>query len=103
MKAALMYAERNLKISFMFFISGAFVPLTMQGNIVVDGVLASCYGSYNHDIAHIAMTPMRWFPDLLELIFGREIGSPKFVNIAQNFGEWLLPWDLTHFGRSRKI
>ena len=52
-----------------------------EGNIVVDGVVASCYGSYNHDLAHIAMTPMRWFPAVLELI----LGGKEFVDIAQDF------------------
>ena len=76
-------------------IPDAFVPLTMEGNIVVDGVLASCYGSYNHDLAHIAMTPMRWFPAVLELI----LGGKEFVDIAQDFGEWLLPYQ-SIYGRS---
>ena len=33
------------------------MPLTEEGNIVVDGVLASCYASFDHDLAHIAMVP----------------------------------------------
>ena len=31
----------------------------MEGNIIVDGVLASCYASVDHDLGHIAMVPMR--------------------------------------------
>ena len=38
------------------------MPLTMEGNIIVDGVLASCYASFDHDLAHIAMAPMQWIP-----------------------------------------
>ena len=45
-------------------IPGAFTPVTMEGNIVVDGVLASCYAFADHDLAHIGITPMRWFPDI---------------------------------------
>ena len=57
----------------------------MEGNILVDGVLASCYAFPDHDFAHITMTPMQCFPALLELIFGKTVGSPEFVNIAQDF------------------
>ena len=37
---------------------GAYTPLTKEGNIVVDGVLASCYAFSNHDLAHTAMAPI---------------------------------------------
>ena len=49
--------EQDWEIIFIVFL-GAFVPLTMKGNIVVDGVLASCYASFDHDLAHFVMTPM---------------------------------------------
>ena len=42
----------------------------MEGSIVVDSVLASCYPSAHHDLAHIALTPIRWFPKIFEWIFG---------------------------------
>ena len=29
--------------------AGAYVPLTMEGKIVVEGVLASCYASIHHE------------------------------------------------------
>ena len=37
---------------------------------MVDGVLASCYPSTDHNIAHLAMIPMRWFSGFMEPIFG---------------------------------
>ena len=45
---------------------GLYVPLTMEGNIVVGGVLASCYPSVPHDLAHMGMTPIRLFPSIFE-------------------------------------
>ena len=36
---------------------------------MVDGILASCYASFDHDLAHIAMTPIQWFPEIIEGIF----------------------------------
>ena len=66
------------------------MPLTMEGNIVVDGVLASCYASHDHDLAHIAMTPMRWFPRLVEQIFGVDNGYSVYARIAGSFGKGML-------------
>ena len=53
------------KCLFIYF-PGAYVPLTFEGIIMVDGVLASCYPSVNHDLSQIGMTPMQWFPEVVE-------------------------------------
>ena len=37
---------------------------------MVDEVLASCYPSTDRDMAHVVMTPMRWFSGFMEPIFG---------------------------------
>ena len=63
----------------------------MDGNIVVDGVLASCYGSFDHNLAHIGMTPIRWFPDITNWFFGGKEGSQSYVNFAIDLGRYLLP------------
>ena len=59
----------------------------MDGNIVVNGILDSCYASVtSHDLAHLVMKPVQWFPALLERIIGIDYGSPSIVNIFENVG-----------------
>ena len=70
---------------------GAFVPLTMEGNIVVDGVLASCYPSCHHDVSHIGMTPVSWFPDVIQWIFGEDDGFSVYANVLEHFGRLVFP------------
>ena len=65
--------------------------MTNQGNIVVDGVLASCYASFDHDLAHIAMTPMKKFPALIEWAFGEDKGMKGYLSLAKIFGRYLVP------------
>ena len=73
-----------------YLFPGAYVPVTMDGNIIVDGVLASCYAFPDHNVAHIGMTPLRWFPQIMELIFGVEDGILGYVNIMDHLGHlWL--------------
>ena len=73
-------------------IQGAFVPLTMEGNIMVDGVLASCHASIDHDLAHIGMMPIIWFPKIMELFFGREDEMSLFVKLAEEAAKWFMPY-----------
>lgn len=40
--------------------TGLVAPVTMEGNVIVDGVLSSCYAMISdHEIAHIAFGPLR--------------------------------------------
>ena len=63
----------------------------MEGNIIVDGVLASCHASYDHDVLHIGMSPIQWFPRITEWVFGKNKGIFFYVNILENLGRWLMP------------
>ena len=77
----------------LYFSPGAYVPLTGEGNIVVDGVWASCYPSIDHELAHIGMTPIRWFPELIQWIFGDDKGLSAFARSAEELGSWMMPDD----------
>lgn len=40
---------------------GLYAPVTMTGTIVVDSVVASCYGNHpNHALSHMIFAPIRW-------------------------------------------
>ena len=36
---------------------------------MVDGMLASCYADFPHDLAHLIVKPMQKFADVMEWIF----------------------------------
>ena len=74
-----------------YFFLGAYVPLTNDGKIVVDGVLASCYADFDHDLGHITITPIQWFPEIIRQIFGDDAGFPVFVDMARELGMMMLP------------
>ena len=86
---------RRCFLVFLFHI-GAYVPLTMEGNILVDGVLASCYPSAPHDLAHMVMTPLRWFPGMMDWIFGVEDTFPVYVKISERLGKVMMPYEFLH-------
>ena len=67
------------------------LPLTTEGNILVDGILTSCYASSHHDLGHLALAPMRYFPKLMDLIFGQSNDYPGYVKILENFGKMFSP------------
>ena len=71
---------------------GALTPLTMEGSFVVDGVLTSCYAFSDHDLVHIGMMPIRWYPKVIEWLFGVEDGFSGFAKIAEILGNYVMPY-----------
>ncbi|XP_068220819.1 protein hedgehog [Palaemon carinicauda] len=58
--------------------SGVFAPLTSEGTVVVDGVVASCYAVIDSQkIAHWAFFPVRFYNNLKETILSilRKVGA----------------------------
>ena len=44
---------------------GFWTPLTREGTLLVDGLLASSYASFPHTLSDLALTPVKMFPRLL--------------------------------------
>ena len=61
----------------------------MEGNILVDGVLASCYASFDHDIQHFVLKPLLWFPSMMDMLLGEEKSFNSYVTILQHVGEMM--------------
>jgi len=39
---------------------GVYAPATMEGTLLVDGIVASSYANVDHDISHAVLAPLRW-------------------------------------------
>ena len=72
-------------------IPGAYVPVTMEGNLIVDGILASCYPSADHDVVHLVMAPLRWFPEITEWFLGEDDGITGYVKIIAHMSQSVVP------------
>ena len=73
------------------------MPLTVEGSIIVDGVLASCHASADHGVAHLITTPIQWFPKIIEWLYGEGNGFPVFITVVETLGPWMLPHDLLYY------
>lgn len=77
---------------------GSFAPVTVQGTVVVDQVLASCYAVVeDHDLAHWALAPVRlahWVSSLLfssqPQVSAQNDGVHWYSKILYQLGTWLL-------------
>ena len=80
----------------LIYLTGAYTPVTMEGTVVVDGILASCYASVDHDLAHFSMKPMQWYPGIIQWIFGNNIVMHEYVRIAKSVGRYIIPNNHLH-------
>ena len=66
----------------------------MEGRIMTDEVLASCYAFDDHDLAHIGISPMLWIPVINNAVLGDDSGIPVYIKIAEEMGSMMLPSEL---------
>ncbi|KAM6900283.1 sonic hedgehog protein [Xenentodon cancila] len=77
---------------------GSFAPVTAQGSVVVDQVLASCYAVIeDHELAHWALAPVRLAHWVSSLFFSsrpqasaQEDGVHWYSKVLYQLGTWLL-------------
>ena len=50
----------NIQEALVYNDSG-YAPLTFEGTIVVNDIVASCYATHDHSMMHIITTPIRWW------------------------------------------
>ena len=60
-----------------------YAPLTFEGSIIVNGLVASCYGTLDHSIMHMITIPIRWWYFIL-LQFHRLPGFDYCQSITSN-------------------
>ena len=59
---------------------------------MVDGVFSSCYSHLSdHEFSHFGMTPLRWFPEITQWIFGEDNEAPVYVETCVDFARWVFP------------
>ena len=79
---------------------GVYAPLTLDGTIVVDGIVASCYAVVNSQwVAHLAYAPFRLYTNLkqsvLWLVTSSRADAPEgvhwYARILYNVALYVLP------------
>ena len=70
-------------------LTGYYSPMTTQGNIVVQNILASCYSSLeNHKLQHFAFAPLRWLQSANNWLSFKNLEQSPKVNLEREWQHW---------------
>lgn len=72
----------------------AYAPLTLEGTLVVNDVVVSCYGTLKHWFVHLLMTPRRWLLYSVYQITSFIKGSTYMKEHADFLEDYLISIDL---------
>ena len=92
---------------------GKWSPFTMEGTLLVDGLLASCYASFPHAVSDLAFAPVKMFPRMLlddeesvkvdgcrEVVkFLKDVATPMGLR-QRNHGEKTVPRNVSLSGNT---
>ena len=92
---------------------GIWAPLTMEGTLLVDGLLASCYASFSHAQSDLVLAPVKMFPRVLlddeesvkvdgcrrVVKFLKDVGTPMGFR-QRNHGEKTVPRNVSLSGNA---
>ncbi len=77
----------------MVLFSGVYNPVTAEGTMIVDGIHVSCYGSYDHRVAHMFCAPLRWLSGWLTWGYEDLNGTLPFITFIKYMAK-SLPLDM---------
>jgi len=71
--------------------TGAYTPATLDGTIIVDGIVSSSYAVVDHNIAHSILAPLRWTYYLSpSLVKSQENGIHPYAHwFLETFSSWI--------------
>ena len=75
--------------------TGLYAPLTEHGNIVINGIVVSCYAIIeNHQLAHSVFAPIRLLSYFQSesLMYHQSFGTYWYAKFLHSFGHWFVDY-----------
>jgi hypothetical protein len=67
----------------LIYDDSGYAPLTFEGNIIVNDIIASCYATHEHSMMQLITTPIRWWFFVL-FEFHQSIGFDYLQKLTSN-------------------
>ena len=72
-----------------------YAPLTLEGSVIVNEIVTSCYGTLNHSMMHILTMPIRWWYFILFQI-NQLIGCDHFQKLTSDLAVYFIDFYAQH-------